>query len=73
MFHKFAHVPSNVLSNYQAHRDGNFALPRYLSQRREPDDTSDDPRLEAAAAQIACHRADPDPKQDHVALATSRP
>jgi hypothetical protein len=27
--------------------------------------------VEAAAAQQACHRTDPDPKQDHVALTTS--
>jgi len=71
MFHKFFRASSNIIFEYHAHRDGNFALPRHLSQRSEPDYTSDDTHVEAAAAQQACHRTDPDPKQDHVALTTS--
>ncbi len=73
MFHKFSRVSSQIIFEHHAHRDGNFALPHHLTQRREPDYASDDPHVEAAASQQACHRTDPYPKQDHFALTTRRP
>jgi len=73
MFHKFFHVPGKIVFEYHAHHDGNFAFPRHPSQRRDRDYTSDKTHLEAAASQKACHRTDPDPKQDHVTCTASRP
>src|SRR5271163_4553456 len=73
MFHEFFHVPGKIILEYHAHHDGNFAFPRHPSQRRDPDCTSDNTHLEAAVSQKACHRTDPDPKQDHVTCTASRP
>ena len=73
MFHKFSHVPSKIFFEYPAHHYGNFAFPGQPSQRRDPDYTSDNTHLEAAASQKACHRTYPDPKQDHVTCTASRP
>jgi len=73
MFYNFSHGPRKILFEYPAHHDGNFAFPRHPSQRRDPDYTSDNTHLEAAAAQKACHRTDPDSKQDHVTATASRP
>jgi hypothetical protein len=73
MFYKFSHGPRKIFFDYHAHHDGNFAFPRHPSQRRDPDYTSDNTHLEAAASQKACHRSDPDPKQDHVTCTASRP
>ena len=73
MFYKFSHGPREIFFDYHAHHDGNFAFPRHPSQRRDPDYTSDNTHLEAAASQKARHRSDPDPKQDHVTCTASRP
>ena len=73
MFDKFFHVPRKIIFEYHPHRDGNFALPCHPSQRREPDYTSDDTRVEAATAQQARYRTDPDREQDHVTLTTRCP
>jgi len=73
MFHKFSDLPSKIVFEYHAHRDRNFAFPRHPSQRRDPDYTSDNAHVEAAASKKARHRTDPDPKQDHVTGTASRP
>ena len=72
MFHKFSHLRSKKVFEYHAHHNGNFAFPRHPSQRRDHDYTSDNTHLEAATSQEACHRTDPDPKQDHVTCTITR-
>ena len=73
MFHRFSRVPSKIVFEYHAHHDGNFAFPRHPSQRSDRDYTSDNTHLEAAASQKACHRTDPDPKQDYVTCTATCP